>query len=428
MRIALFCLITLVAILWTFKKPTIGLFYFLILLFLRDGYLMERIPEIYTSWHIPMITGWLILVAWLCHVAQKQQKIRVPAEFIAMLLLGIVIYASRWHAAYPAIAVYMFDEFIRVAMLFFLMINVINNEDDLKQAAGVLVSVIFILVLYAYYRYKTEGFEYAVPSVYYVDRNFFAESIVAVLPLAFTFYEESISKWKKILFLGITGVMAGGIILTYSRGGLLAMVIVLAALFIKSRKKIMMIVTAILVLIIFLPHIGDKYTGRMGTIATYEEDPSAMIRIATWRSGINMLEKHTLLGVGAGNFNDLFIDYAPPEMKKYADYTMSIHNMFLQIFSETGLLGGGLFIFIIISSLLGLLRLRKDNNALESDKRMNLALPYALGVSLIGFCGAGFFLPGAYYGYQYIIVALLVVSKLIYTDRIKTLIAAKAVK
>jgi probable O-glycosylation ligase (exosortase A-associated) len=301
-----------------------------------------------------------------------------------------------------------------MVVLAFLIVNIMNSEKNLKDMAIVLISLITFLVIYAYYRYKTEGFDYAIPSAYYVDRNFFAESIVSILPLAFIFYEETISKGRKILFLGIVAMMAVGVILTYSRGGLLALFIVFGALFLISKKKVPMILMVLLMLILFMPHIGEKYRGRMGTVTTYEKDPSAMIRIATWQAGISMVKQNPWLGIGPANFNDLFISYVPPELGNFADYTMSIHNIFLQVFSETGLIGGGIFVLIIDSSMLGIIRINIKNSHLAKDKRVNLSIPNALGVSLLGFCGAGFFLPGAYYGYLYIIIPMLVASKITY--------------
>ena len=168
------------------------------------------------------------------------------------------------------------------------------------------------LVLYSYYKYKTEGLDISTPH-YTVDRNFFAESIVAVLPLAFMFFENAKNKILKVIFLGIAAIMAMGVILTYSRGGLLAFFIVLFFLFLQSKKKIVMVVFGFVILMLFLPHIGQKYTDRINTVKTYEEDASAMARVATWQSAINMFKEKPITGVGAGNFNDLFLDYCPSE-------------------------------------------------------------------------------------------------------------------
>lgn len=418
-RGSLFIIVTFIVFVTSFKKPKIGLFYFLFLLFLRDGYLMEQIPEIYREWHLPLITGWVVMIAWFLNGLFKKERIYKPIELFLLVFLGAVIFISKRNAYEADATIYVFNEYLRMTVLVFLMINIIKTEKDLRQTSLALVYLITFLVFYSYYRYKTEGLPIAVPNFYYVDRNFFAESIVAILPLAFVFYEESRKKITKFAFLGIVAAMAGGVILTYSRGGFLALAIVLLFLFLQTKKKVAMAIFGIIILLLFLPHIGQKYKDRIGTIETYEEDSAAMARVATYGAGINMIKDHPIIGVGAGNFNYLFSYYCPSELLKYGGEGISIHNMFLQIFSETGFLGGGFFVLVIMGCFLTVHRLNRMNKYVPYEKRVNLAIPNVLKVSLLGFCGAGFFLPGAYYSYIYIIFPLIMVSKKIYSDKMK---------
>lgn len=416
-RGGLFILVTALALIYTFKRPKIGLFYFLLLLFLRDGYLLENIPEVYMNWHIPMIAGWVILISWFCNNSFESGKVQKPFELFLMIALGIAILMSIKNAVISKNTMDIFNDYIRILILVFLIINIVRTEKDLKQISMLLVLLMTFLVLYSYYRYKFEGVESGVPSPYYVDPNFFAESIVAILPLAFVSYEGNYGT-KSYIFLGIVALLSGGVILTNSRGGLLALAIVLFLLFINSKKKFKMIIMGIIVLAIFLPHIGPEYRGRIATVKTYDEDQSAMGRLASWGAGIKMFKDHPIIGVGAGNFNQLFENYRPSEMSAFGTKEMSIHNMFLQILSETGALGGGIFLLIIVSSFMALNMMNRKNRKLPQERRVDLATPNALGVSLLGFCGAGFFLPGVYYSYIYIIFALIMASKIIYSNKI----------
>ncbi len=423
-RLIFMAVITVITLFTTFKKPKIGLFYFLFLLFLRDGFLWTRTPEIYVDWHLPLIVGWTVLIAWIFKSISSGEKIHMPKELIALILLAAVIFLSSFRAPYPDMARYMFEEYIKMIVLVLLIANIIKSPKDLRQMSLVMIALMTFLVLYAYREYKLYGYEIAVPDPERVDRNFFAESIVAVLPLAYMFSEERKNLLTKYLFLGVSAVLAGGVILTYSRGGLLALAIVCFFLFLNSKKKAFMVVSGIIVLMLFLPHIGEKYKDRMSTIISYEENVSANVRILTWKAGIDMMKMHPVLGVGAGNFNPLFPYYVSGaiyegevtgETATRAAYTMSIHNIFLQVASETGVTGGALYLLVIASLYLGVGRLNKRNKLLPAKDKVDLSIPQALRVGLIGFCGAGFFLPGAYYGYLYIIFALLMASQRIYS-------------
>ncbi len=418
LRVILFLGVAFISLAWSFKRPKVGIFFFIFLLFLRDGYFMEQLPEIYTNWHLPLITGWIVLVSWFWSNIHKNEHIAKPAAFIVLALLAFVIFASKRNAYVPDKTIGRFEDYLRMVILVFLIINTIKNKIALRQISYVLVGTMTFLTAYAYYRYKVEGLSIAVPSLYYVDRNYFAASIVAVLPLAFYFYESAKRIFIKYFFLGIVALFSAGVILTDSRGGFLALSIVLCTLFMQSKKKLEMLTMGVIILALFLPHIGEQYKDRLGTVQTYEEDASAMTRIATWKAAINMIKERPFLGIGAGNFNYVYPYYVPPEYSKYSGF-ISIHNMFLQILSETGLIGGGLYILAMLLCFKDVYKLNKKNKRLPLKKRIDLSYPNTLRASMIGFAGAGFFLPGVYESYMFIICALVLVSYRIYNTEIE---------
>jgi len=63
--------------------------------------------------------------------------------------------------------------------------------------------------------------------------------------------------------------------------------------------------------------------------------------------------------------------------------------------------------------------MNRRNKYLPKEKRVDLAIPNVLRVSLLGFCGAGFFLPGAYYSYIYVIFPMIMASRRIYSEQMK---------
>ncbi|MCD4781952.1 MAG: O-antigen ligase family protein [Candidatus Omnitrophica bacterium] len=413
-RISLFLIITMTVILMNFKKPKYGLFFLLGLMLLRDGYLFEHVPQIYFSWHMPLIFGWLTLLSWIIHTLVKSEKVYLPFGFLALLFLSAIIFLSKRNAFEPAATQHMFMEYVKNLILFFLIINIVKTKEDLKHINLLLIGIMTFLVLFAYHRYKTTWYEIAIPHYQYVDRNFFAQSIVAVLPLAVIFFEEKVNIVVKLFFAAVIAAFCGGVVLTYSRGGLLALLLALFFIFLQSKKKARLITIGLIILVAFLPRIGQKYRNRMHSISDYEEDPSAMTRIATWKAGINMAMEHPVVGVGAGNFGNYYYIYAPDELKQYADFEMNIHNVFLQLLSETGFTGLGLFLLVIWNCFIANAYVRHRNFRLPADKKIDLTKSNLLRASLISLCGSGFFLPGAYYGYFYIIIALnLVGNKMI---------------
>jgi O-antigen ligase len=103
-------------------------------------------------------------------------------------------------------------------------------------------------------------------------------------------------------------------------------------------------------------------------------------RLAIWSGGLEMVRLHPVLGVGAGNFSYVYPEVksaliaADPELIKYQGrWTNAAHNVFLQIWSELGIVG--LFVFVALlalafhSLLAGIMRARRP----EFLVRMTLA-------------------------------------------------------
>jgi O-antigen ligase len=63
------------------------------------------------------------------------------------------------------------------------------------------------------------------------------------------------------------------------------------------------------------------------------------LRISYWKTGLIMFRNNILTGVGLGNFGTAYPQYQPPD----AGDVRAAHNDYLQMFCETGVLGGLLF-------------------------------------------------------------------------------------
>lgn len=70
-------------------------------------------------------------------------------------------------------------------------------------------------------------------------------------------------------------------------------------------------------------------------------------RIYLWKSSIKMIKDYPLFGIGIGNFNQVYIgqNYISP----YANEKnlVSPHNIYLHVFTESGLLGEIPFLFLL---------------------------------------------------------------------------------
>ena len=186
----------------------------------------------------------------------------------------------------------------------------------------------------------------------FANPNDLAYHLVVGVALALGARELSARAWLRWSYLGAIAVMAAAILLTQSRGGLLAAGAVLALWGVRGLRHgpTLVAVAAIAGLAIyFAPRAAVE---RAETISSYEEDASAQGRIDAWRTGWNVMKARPLTGVGAGVFALAWSEYAPGD----AGPARSAHNTFVQVVAETGFPAFGLFVGALAAAMLGIRR------------------------------------------------------------------------
>jgi O-antigen ligase len=138
-------------------------------------------------------------------------------------------------------------------------------------------------------------------------------------------------------------------ILTYSRPTLLAIYIALFFLGITRKDRVIIALLAIVTLI--SPFILPKSVKEWAKEVEY--NPFRFMcnddRIAVYRNSLNMIKNHPFVGVGANTYMKNYKKYKEsPEYRNIVtlDY-MYAHNNFIHMASEIGLIGLGIFIWLL---------------------------------------------------------------------------------
>ena len=166
---------------------------------------------------------------------------------------------------------------------------------------------------------------------------------------------------KKIIVGVILLLAVVAIIKTNSRGAFLGLMAVffvtITQIKIQGEKVLIKIfIASIFVVGAVLYFGGDEYYERISTMLNPEQDynvSSTHGRIQIWLRGLDMIITNPVLGVGIGNYRSIGDKYAPAGMDPIGS-RIHLHNLYLQIAVETGLLGLAtlyylLFLFIFIS-------------------------------------------------------------------------------
>jgi O-antigen ligase len=202
---------------------------------------------------------------------------------------------------------------------------------------------------------------------------------------------------------------AGGIFLSLSRGGLVALsaLLVAGALF-AGRWRLA--ITAMLVAVVVG---GAVYFTELAPLPARERitmSNGGSGRSDLWTVGLRMVKAHPVNGVGVGNFQAVSANYAlQPGAFTRAELIFSnapkvTHNTYLEIASETGLPGFLLFMALVVSCLAFALKAARTW-ARRGDATWE-ALARGVFLGLVGMLVADFFISDMYTKLLWILLAI----------------------
>jgi putative inorganic carbon (HCO3(-)) transporter len=181
------------------------------------------------------------------------------------------------------------------------------------------------------------------------DSNILGIYLSAFAPLIFGLNLYYFKNKQKLAFIFVSLIALIGIILTYSRPTLLAIYAVLFFLGVARKDKIL--ISLLIIFTLISPFILPKSVKNWAREVEY--NPFRFIcnddRIAVYRNSLNMIKDHPFIGLGANTYMKNYKKYREPvEYRNIVtkDY-MYAHNNFLHMAAEIGLIGLGLFIWLL---------------------------------------------------------------------------------
>jgi len=244
------------------------------------------------------------------------------------------------------------------------------------------------------------------------DVNFWGRVLVLGLPFALSLAQMATTRLRTLLWAGAAVSILGGIVLTGSRGALLASIAVIAvwALLTGGRyARALRLAPLFLGLLAFVPGIGSRlFTLSMlsSHTALGLTDPSLQGRVAAQRVAIEMLVDHPFLGVGPGNFFAVEPEYL--RRLSLNAPLLAPHNSYLEAAAEGGLLGLTAWLIFLGAAVVVAWRARLLIRRAPASVGRAVPLSLANGTvaALVGWAVASVFLHLATFRSLLVIVAL----------------------
>ncbi len=351
-----------------------------------------------------LTVGVVTAVAWLLSREPK----RLPWNVVTVLLAAFTLWISftNLFMMFPEEGYPLWERAIKI-LLFngFVTVGLITSRERVHLLVWVIVvSVGFFAVKGGIFTIVTGGQSYVLgpPRSFFGSNNSVAVAMLMVLPLMRYLQLSTTTPWIRWGLAGVMALLVVAVIGTQSRGALLGLGAVGVFFLMKMRRRFWIgaaLAVTTLAAINFMP---EKWHERMGTIATYSEDPSAQARLKAWSYALDVAARRPIMGGGFGAFAGNLIIGSDSVAR-------NAHSIYFEILGEFGYVGLVLFV------MLGIATFRTGSWILRHTKghpRLRWARDLAamLQVSLVAFAAAGAFLNMAFFDLYYHLIALMIVT------------------
>lgn len=376
------------------KKPWLGVLSLAIFSYLN--------PHAY-AWgfvrSLPVYYVLFLVVAFRTFTAKDKQPLPKDWRIPVFVMLWIYFAITSVFAYFPDVAWERFWFITKIYIPFYFNLVLINTRYKLYWLIVTIGASIGIVAFKGGLFAILHGFSarvYGPPATQFSGNNEFAVAMLMCIPLLLIWQKETLSpRLKKGILFAIPVIYAASLS-SWSRGALLTMTALTMMLIWNSKHKILAIPLVFIGAFFVKDYLPQEWFGRMNTLETYQEDESAMGRIETWTDGWNHTLEHPFVGAGFEGWRWV----------TERDW----HSSYVEMFSEHGFIAFGLWLSLILGTLVSLTTLPQKTRHIEGMEWVALYC-FMVRASLICYMIGTAFLGLSYWDLLYHLIFISVLIK-----------------
>ena len=332
--------------------PFFGILPYYVLAVLRPQSLWDWALPDGVRWSLYAAAGAVLgVILSLPRVMSRMEWNRVT---VLIVLFGSMVMISCVNAMHSGVAGQWAQEYLKIFVMAGIATMVIETFSHLRYLTWMMVATIGYLAWEFNSRYIFDGrLDIFTHGHGGWDNNGVGLLIAMGLPFAYWLGMAHRSMWFKAgaVFLGL--LMIHAVMLSYSRGAMVAAIVGLGWLGWNHRPRwhTAAAVLPLVVAVLFLagPEIRDEFV----SISSYHEDASAQSRFDSWSAAWQIAWDHPLTGVGVRNGN-LFSQAYGADM-----FGRTIHNQYLQVAADNGIPAASVYLLLCFTAWWCVRRTRK---------------------------------------------------------------------
>jgi O-antigen ligase len=422
-----------------FRSPELATLVFAFVLYTNMpvvGVQVHGVPTI-----VAAASSLLLVLPLANYLIRHRERLIADGGFLLILVYLVAFIASTLFAKDMAIAFNEIGNFLLEGLvLYFLLINVIREQRTLKRTIWTLLlagSFLGGLSLFqevtrtydnSYGGFAQKNEDLDVDAVNFEEyggsrraggpfgkENRYAQIMIVIFPLALCMFYIAPSRKLKFLALAATGLILGGIVLTFSRGAFVTlagmMVIIVFLRYVRPVQALGGAALLVLAVIVALPEYVERVStvGNLTNLASrgdgaIEADGSLRGRFAQNIAAIVVFLEHPVLGVGPGQFARFYSQKYGNEIgTKRLRSNRRAHNLYLEIAADMGIIGLMTFMAVPLFVAHRLWQMRRRLREIRPDLA-HLATAILLGI--FGYFGTATFLHLSYQRYYWFLMGL----------------------
>lgn len=321
----------------------------------------------------------LAFVLWLMLQFRNKKRPEFPGFLWALLAYAVLTLISCIMSDNPAVSFYD-SRSLLIFLIVPLVYSVFNQEAEIRLANLALLASAFISLIYSFAYFLTlaaPGERIAGFMGHYMTQ---AGLLVLVCALSLSMFAFTRDKLRYLWGGGFVLASAGSI-LTITRSAWIGILVVVVVVLLLYKPKTLILVPVILAAVYFL---SPQPVKRRAQSIFDTQVTTNKLRIEYFHAGLKIIKDYPFFGTGP---NTVHVIFQKPKygLSAEARDNVHLHNNFLQIAAERGILTMLVWVGFLICVFLGLV------NQLKNKDPSQRPLSAAALAALLGMAVAGLF-------------------------------------